>query len=150
MSALKVLSVQQPYSYLLAHGIKDVENRNWTTRYRGLVLIHAGKKVDPGCFDGERAYSPEFYLAGGGLHIMGHVPLLKSGYETGGIVGIARLVDIVTESKSPWFRGAYGWVFDKAMPLPLIPMRGSLGLIDAPAEIVAQVRVACEKAKVSA
>lgn len=142
---MRILSVRQPWSYLIAHGIKDIENREWPTSFRGLVLIHAGKNVDPGCFDGDRVHSPEFYLAGGDLHIMGRVPSLKSDYETGGIVGIARLVDIVTESNSPWFRGKYGWVFDRAMPLPLIPARGNPLLLDAPADIVEQVKAACAR-----
>jgi hypothetical protein len=139
---VKILSVQQPWSYLIAHGLKDVENRNWTTRYRGLVLIHAGKKFQDEAVD----WILDRLTAGEQKRF----PMRKSAFECGAIVGIARLADVVTESESKWFVGTYGWVFDKAMPLSPIPMRGSLGLIDAPAEIVAQVRAACEKAKVSA
>jgi len=142
---MKILSIRQPWSYLIAHGIKDIENRDWTTSYRGLVLIHAGKNVDPSCFDEDGMFSPEFYL-GADLHIKGRVPLLKSDYETGGIVGIARLVNVVTESDSPWFRGRYGWVFSRAMPLPLIPAKGNPLLMDAPEDIVEQVKAACRKA----
>lgn len=142
---MKVLSIQQPWSYLIAHGIKDIENRDWTTSYRGPVLIHAGKKLDPGCFDGDEVFSPALYESGAGLSIMGQVPRLKSGYEVGGIVGIARLVDVVTRSKSPWFVGRYGFVLQNARPLPFMPLRGQLGLFDAPAEIVAKVRAEIER-----
>jgi hypothetical protein len=39
--AMKTLSVKQPYATLICAGIKRVENRTWTTDYRGRFLIHA-------------------------------------------------------------------------------------------------------------
>lgn len=38
-----VLSVARPWSTWLAAGIKDIENRTWTTNYRGPMWIHAAK-----------------------------------------------------------------------------------------------------------
>lgn len=38
---MKALSIKQPWASLIAHGIKDIENRTWATKYRGKVLIHA-------------------------------------------------------------------------------------------------------------
>lgn len=142
---MKILSVRQPWSWLISHGIKDIENRDWTTNYRGLVLIHAGKEKDRECF------LHDFGGTGATLDPRiewtrdDRVPQWDYQYEYSGIVGIARLVDIVTESKSPWFRGKYGWVFDKAMPLPLIPARGNPLLLDAPADIIALVVEACAR-----
>ena len=40
---MKALTVCQPYAHLIAIGEKRVENRTWSTRYRGPILIHAGK-----------------------------------------------------------------------------------------------------------
>jgi len=40
---MKALSVRQPWAWLIAHGLKPVENREWETHYRGPVLIHASK-----------------------------------------------------------------------------------------------------------
>jgi hypothetical protein len=37
----KVLSIKNPISYLVASGIKDVENRTWKTDYRGWIYIHS-------------------------------------------------------------------------------------------------------------
>lgn len=37
----KVLSIKNPISYLVASGIKDVENRTWSTDYRGWLYIHS-------------------------------------------------------------------------------------------------------------
>lgn len=41
-SAWKSLTVCQPYSALIALGDKRVENRIWSTPYRGPLVIHAG------------------------------------------------------------------------------------------------------------
>lgn len=134
---MKILSIRQPWAWLIVNGIKAIENREWTTRYRGLVLIHAGQKFE------DEAVDPILTLLSAGE--FKRFPMKQSAFERGGIVGIARLADVVTESEDRWFCGSYGWVFDKARPLPLIPMRGSLGLVEAPADIVAQVRAACER-----
>ncbi len=40
---MKTLTVKQPFASAIVHGIKDVENRNWSTDYRGPVLIHSAK-----------------------------------------------------------------------------------------------------------
>jgi len=43
---MKALSIKQPYASLIAHGIKNIENRTWKTKFRGRIYIHAsGKKV---------------------------------------------------------------------------------------------------------
>lgn len=38
---METLSVKQPWASLIVCGAKDVENRTWTTPYRGRLLIHA-------------------------------------------------------------------------------------------------------------
>lgn len=40
---MKALSIRQPWAWLIVNGFKDIENRSWDTKYRGLVLIHASK-----------------------------------------------------------------------------------------------------------
>lgn len=37
------LSIRQPWAWLILNGWKDIENRDWTTRVRGRILIHAAK-----------------------------------------------------------------------------------------------------------
>jgi hypothetical protein len=41
---MKALSIKQPYASLIAHGIKNVENRSWRTHFRGKIYIHASAK----------------------------------------------------------------------------------------------------------
>lgn len=43
---MKVITIQQPFASLIAEGIKEYEFRTWKTKYRGEILIHAGKGVD--------------------------------------------------------------------------------------------------------
>ena len=40
---MKALTVCEPYASLIAYGNKRYETRSWATKYRGPLLIHAGK-----------------------------------------------------------------------------------------------------------
>lgn len=102
---LPCLSIRQPWAWRILNEGKDVENRDWPTRFRGTFLIHAGKGVDTEDRDEVRAKA---------------MPL-------GGIVGRADIVDCVTASDSKWFFGRYGFVLENVRPLPFIPCRGALG-----------------------
>ena len=52
--------------------------------------------------------------------------------NTGGIVGKVEIIDCVTQYKSRWFNGPYGFVLVNAEPLPFKPYKGNLGLFDVP------------------
>ena len=43
---MKVITVKQPFATLIAEGLKEYEFRTWKTKYRGEILIHAGKGID--------------------------------------------------------------------------------------------------------
>ena len=43
---MKVITIKQPWATLIAKGYKEYEFRTWKTKYRGDILIHAGKKID--------------------------------------------------------------------------------------------------------
>jgi hypothetical protein len=45
---MKVLTIIQPWASLIALGEKKIETRSWRPKYRGPILIHAGKSVDKG------------------------------------------------------------------------------------------------------
>ncbi|MMZ58417.1 hypothetical protein D1872_203980 [compost metagenome] len=42
---MKAITIIQPFATLIAIGEKEFETRSWTTKYRGPLAIHAGKKV---------------------------------------------------------------------------------------------------------
>ena len=41
---VKGISIRQPYAWLVASGLKPIENRSQNTRYRGRLLILASQK----------------------------------------------------------------------------------------------------------
>ena len=43
---MKVLTIKQPWATLIMQGYKRFEFRSWQTKYRGDLLIHAGKGID--------------------------------------------------------------------------------------------------------
>lgn len=43
---MKALTLWQPWATLIALGAKRFETRSWTTNYRGLLAIHAGRRRD--------------------------------------------------------------------------------------------------------
>lgn len=109
------LSIRQPWAWLIVHGHKPIENRDWPTRVRGLVGIHASLRFDRDGYSWVRYTFPAIALPP------------PTGFELGGIVGRAELVDCVTAHPSPWFVGEYGFVFAGAEPLPFRRCRGALG-----------------------
>jgi hypothetical protein len=125
---MKALSIMQPWAWLIVNGHKDIENRTWQPhnyglKFRGKVLIHAGKNVD----GGKREY-PDFcedMLEDFGIKLPAFADL-----QLGGIVGMAEIIDCVTESKSRWFCGKYGFVIGRARTLPFMPCKGQLGFFD--------------------
>lgn len=44
---MKALTIKQPWASLIMECGKDVENRSWSTSFRGRVAIHSSKKPDP-------------------------------------------------------------------------------------------------------
>lgn len=99
---MKAISIRQPYAHNIIYDGKDVENRNWPTKYRGDVLIHASKSF--------AELAPE----------------RRDKFQFGGIIGMAEIVDCVDQMDSDWFYGPHGFVLCNPRPLPFIPCRGML------------------------
>jgi len=126
---LPALSIRQPWAWLILHAGKDIENRCWPTRFRGPFLIHAAK----GCTQAELEAAVDF-----ARHAVSEEPLdldritvpSLTQLDRGGIVGMAEIVDCVSDENapaSPWFVGEYGFVLRNVRPLPFIPCKGALG-----------------------
>ena len=122
---VKVLVVRQPWAWLIVNGRKDIENRNWKTRYRGRLLIQAsGRLPSKRELEKARRYARE----------RGADPPEK--LEVGGILGSVQLEDCVTSSRSRWFEGPVGWVLSKPKKLPFVRLKGRLRLFDPPRKVV--------------
>jgi hypothetical protein len=111
----KALAIRQPWAWAIVEGLKDVENRSWSTRCRGPLFIHAGRREDHlGWLDLDRR----------GIDFPDEV-------EHGGIIGVAELVDCAEGRKSPWaMDGCYHWLLENQRPVPFVPMQGRLGIFD--------------------
>jgi len=122
---MKVIVIRQPWAWLIVNGHKDIENRSWPTRYRGLLLVQASSRRPS-----EREMD-EFrrYAAKRGV-------ILPEEFDRGGIVGCVRLKDCIRKSRSKWFIGPVGWVLSKPKRLPFTPLKGRLGLFDPPQRLV--------------
>lgn len=107
------LSIQQPWAWLIVHGLKDVENRRWFTNVRGWIGLHASRSIDVEGLEWVAERYPDLRLPGE--------------YQLGGIVGRAVLEDCVDWHPSPWFVGPHGFVLSRAEPLDFRPCRGKLG-----------------------
>lgn len=57
---MKVITIKQPFATLIAEGIKEYEFRTWKTKYRGEILIHAGKGIDKKAMERFKCYNLEY------------------------------------------------------------------------------------------
>lgn len=119
------LSIRQPWCWAILHG-KDIENRDWPTKVRGRVCLHASKGMTRGeyedCLATIHGISVERPFPSG-LTLPAFDEL-----QRGGIVGTVEITDCVSSSASPWFFGRYGFVLRNAQPTELVPVKGALGL----------------------
>lgn len=137
---MRAISIRQPWASMIirpaltdpvertrafsAGEIKDIENRNWPTKVRGRVLVHAAK----GCTIAEAEDALDFAESVCGVTFSLDLKTIARG----GIIGSVEIVDCVTESSSRWFMGKYGFVLRDPIPMPFIPFKGSLGFFDVP------------------
>ncbi len=136
---MKALSIRQPWASLIVLGLKDIENRTWSSRYRGPVLVHASKGMTRTehedaiefAIDAIRAAPPKSGLFGGAKTIaLGELGFAFDALPRGGIIGSVEIVDCVAYSESPWYVGDYGFVLQNPKPLPFTPLKGALGFFD--------------------
>ena len=132
---MRILTVKQPWASLLVLGFKPVENRVWSTEYRGDVGIIASKNVDVT----ERARTAAVrHLNAHDLKRYESVEHCINDLPRGGIIGVGELFDVVTHMDSWWFSGPKGLLFrnmrqtkSKEGKPSMISMPGSLSMFEA-------------------
>jgi len=72
---MKSITIKQPFASLIEQGLKEYEFRTWRTKYRGKILIHAGKSIDKEAIKKFKDYNLE--------------------YPIGSIIAIADLTDCI-------------------------------------------------------
>lgn len=99
--SMKALTIRQPWASLIGLGVKTIETRSWTTRYRGTLAIHAGKRPpepDLRLGPGGPVVAEEWLVDGDGPEAPRLLDLcneLAHPLPLGAIVATANLVDVV-------------------------------------------------------
>ena len=105
---MKALSIKQPWASLIAHGIKDIENRTWKTHFRGRIYIHATAKGTDVVFTREQSTSL----------MLNETWNLKTGFKsnlfyTSAIIGEIDIVDCVENHQSIWAEKTFMYEYDE-------------------------------------
>lgn len=119
------LSIRQPWAWLILNAGKNIENRQWPTKVRGRVLVHAAKGMTRDEYDDACVFADRC-----GVNT-NSIPLPVE-LQRGGIVGSVEIVDCVTSHRSSWFVGHYGFVLRDPRPLEFVACKGRLGFFQAP------------------
>lgn len=122
---MKVLTIKQPWATLIMQGDKRFEFRSWQTKYRGDLLIHAGKGIDKEAMKRLAKYLPDDIPLGKILGKVTLVDCVKMCPEFKNML-LKENPDIYTKSS---FQENYGWqvenvkIFDEP-----IDVKGHLSL----------------------
>ena len=125
-SAMRAVSVHQPWAWAILHAGKVFENRSWRTTHRGPLVIHAAKSdrllvsLDPTAW--QEKYGVE-------LPDRSQLPF-------GALVGVVEVVDCVQVEEIAldhpgrrWVEGPWCWVLADIEPLrEPVACRGDQGL----------------------
>ena len=108
-----IITVRQPWATAIFQLGKNVENRTWSTDYRGRLWIHSGLRADAEA-DGDRRL----------------LQLELEELPTGVVLGSVTLVDVVEGSRSRWAEpGRFHWLLTDPRPLASPrPRRGRAGM----------------------
>lgn len=115
---IRGLSIRQPWAWGICAGVKQTENRTWSTDFRGTIAIHAS--TSPQVVNALRRSS------GCGL-------LTRERFEFGAIIGLADVTAVASygpqHEADPFAEGPYCWTLEHARFLrtPIL-LKGKLNL----------------------
>lgn len=127
---MKALSIKQPWVHAILREGKAIENRRWQAKHRGWIALHASAKPQYGDTYPRGMKTPDF-----------------DKLDYGAICGVARVVDMVTKSRSKWFTRPspgdinYGWALAdvKRLRKP-VKCKGMLGLWKIPPNTLRSIK----------
>lgn len=132
---MKTISLWQPWAHAMVTGIKKIETRSWSTKYRGPLLIHAAKTFP--------TVARNFAMTERALNrIPARLPF-------GAIIGIVNLVDVkraedivqeisaIERLYGDYSFGRYAWITEsfRAFENP-IPYIGRQGFFNVPDDLI--------------
>src|SRR5947208_760657 len=114
---LRCLAVKQPWAWALVAGVKDIENRTWSTEYRGQIVIQASSS--------KTIVNKISKTTGKSLPSMT--------FEYSALIGVVDVLDVVPLSEelenNLWVCGPLCWKVGNArMFREPIPAKGKLNL----------------------
>lgn len=123
---MKTLSIKQPWASLIALGIKDIENRSWSTNFRGRIYIHASKVPVKGLWNNLNRKQVHEAINSNKIDNYTVLP-----YEA--IIGTVEIVDVVRDYDSIWAeKNQYNWILKNPVlfDTPIENVKGKLLLWD--------------------
>ena len=138
---MRALTIKQPWASLIMRCHKDIENRDWPTKVRGVIAVHTSAKLEKSEIEDAcglmRGFIPKFSERIFTAEVAARPDL----YPTGCIIGTVELVGCAQKSESPWFVGEYGFVLQNPVVFAgPIPCKGKLGFWEVPAELMPTMR----------
>ena len=131
---IRVLTLTQPWAWAVVHGGKTIENRTWSTTYRGPFLIHASKAMSRRQYEDAR----EFIEGVWGVD-RDDLPAHDSEeLHLGCMVGRARIVGIASRHEPVYpvgyderwhMKAQNGFLLAGIEAVEPKPWRGALGLV---------------------
>ena len=116
------LSVRQPWAWAILHAGKDIENRSLGSirsgqMKPGCIALHAASGMTQAEYDWAL-----WRLSEDGVSVPPPADLPRRA-----IIGSVDVVEIITQSDSPWFGGKAGLRLANPVPCTPIPAKGALG-----------------------
>lgn len=105
---MKALSIKQPWAALIAHGIKDIENRTWRTKFRGRIFIHASAKSA-----GNTAFLLNDLQNSYFAFNTENYKTFESNLDYSAIIGEVDIVDCVINHPSIWAEKTFMYEYDE-------------------------------------
>jgi hypothetical protein len=139
---MKALSGRQPWWWAILHAGKDVENRTWSTKHRGTLLLHASDSLTVPYYNEALVWMRERF---GAKWVKDNVPRLEM-LPHGGIVGRVDIVDVIEpcggKCGRQWhMHEQFGFLLRNVKPLPFVACKGRLNVFDVKLDLVEWARL---------
>ncbi|MFA6889897.1 MAG: ASCH domain-containing protein [Bacilli bacterium] len=132
---MHAITIKEPWLWLILNKGKDVENRTWSTNYRGRLYLHSSKSFDYNALkklwkiDSELCREVvDFFEVE--YNKKTNTAKVNNFASFGKILGFVELVDCVKGYSSPWAEtGLYHWVLkNPQLSKEEIECKGKLGV----------------------
>ena len=129
---MKAITIKQPFASLIIEGYKEYEFRTWKTKFRGDILIHAGKGVDKKAMEKYKHLVSDF-PSGCMLGIVSITDCIKIDDEAREMLKDNIVYDNVVNNKD-W--EGFGFKIENIRKVENTPANGKLSLWDFEGEII--------------